>query len=117
VEWESIYGYRYGTLRSALVKALDEGQSLLLDVDVKGGVNVKAQFPEDTTAIFIDPPDVDTLMHRLKGRGTEDPATLEKRLARIPEEMPYKKEYDYVVVNDDLDRAVKEVEKIIMEVK
>ncbi|UCH10657.1 MAG: guanylate kinase [Fidelibacterota bacterium] len=117
IEWESIYGHRYGTLRSILIKALKAGQALLLDVDVKGGVNVKAQFPEDTTAIFIDPPDMEILIQRLKERGTENPATLEKRLARIPEEMPYKKEYDHVVVNDDLDRAVKEIESIIMEVK
>jgi len=117
VEWEWVHGHRYGTLRSALVEALDKGEALLLDVDVKGGVNIKRQFPEETVAIFIDPPDLETLVERLRGRGTENQEVIEKRLARIPEELTYKNEYDYVVVNDDLDRAINEIENIIMELK
>ncbi|UCD37694.1 MAG: guanylate kinase [Fidelibacterota bacterium] len=117
VEWEWIYGHRYGTLHSTLVEALEGGEALLLDVDVKGGVRVKGRFPEDTTAIFIDPPSMETLIERLKKRGTESPETLKKRLDRIPEELAYKKDYDHIVVNDDLDRAVNEIETIIMEVQ
>jgi len=117
VEWAWVHGQRYGTLRSILEDAVDQGRTLLLEVDVKGGINIKRQFPEDTIAIFIDPPDLETLSRRLKDRGTENQAVIEKRMARIPEEQAYKKDYDYVVVNDDLDRAVSEVETIIMEVK
>ena len=117
VEWEAIYNDRYGTLKSTILAALKNGEALLLDVDVKGGVNVKKKFPEDTTAIFIEPPDLETLVSRLKKRGTENAETLQNRLARIPEEMAQKKDYDYVVVNDDLDQAVKEVETIIMEMQ
>ncbi|GAJ01274.1 unnamed protein product [marine sediment metagenome] len=117
VEWELVHGHRYGTLRSILEATLDRGEALLLEVDVKGGVNIKRQFPDDAIAIFIDPPDLDTLIQRLKDRGTESQAVIEKRLARMPEEQTYKKDYDYVVVNDDLERAVSAVENIIMEVK
>ncbi|MFB0516065.1 MAG: guanylate kinase [Candidatus Neomarinimicrobiota bacterium] len=116
-EWEWVHGYRYGTLRSALQNVLNQGEALLLDLDVKGGVNIKRQFPDETVAIFIEPPDLETLIERLKGRGTEDQEAIEKRLERIPEEMTYKKDFDHVVVNDDLDRAVNEIEAIIMEVK
>ena len=117
VEWEIVHGHRYGTLRTVLEDVLDKGEALLLEVDVKGGVNIKRQFPDDTIAVFLDPPDLETLVQRLKDRGTESQAVIEKRLARIPEEQAYKKDYDYVVVNDNLERAVNAVEKIIMEVK
>ncbi|UCH62420.1 MAG: guanylate kinase [Fidelibacterota bacterium] len=116
-EWELVHGHRYGTLRSTLEEVLDKGEILLLEVDVKGGANIKRQFPDDTIAVFIDPPDLETLIQRLEDRGTESQAVMEQRLARIPEEQAYKKNYDYVVVNDDLERAVNAVEKAIMEVK
>jgi guanylate kinase len=117
VEWETVYDHRYGTSRSTLISALEEGYALLLDVDVKGGVNVKRQYPEDTTAIFIVPPDIETLVKRLKNRGTEDQTSIEMRLKRIPEEMEYKKEFDHIVVNDNLEQAVSQIEAIIMEAK
>lgn len=117
IEWETIYGHHYGTLRSTLSDALENGYALLLDVDVKGGVNVKRQYPEDTTAIFIVPPDIETLIKRLKDRGTEDRTAIDKRLKRIPEEMEYKKVFDHIVVNDDLEQAVNQIEAIIMEAK
>lgn len=116
VEWEWVHGHRYGTLRSTLEETLQKGEALLLDVDVKGGVNIKRQFPEDTIAIFIDVPDLETLTQRLKGRGTENQDVINQRLAGIPQELKHKKNYDYVVVNDNLDRAVNEIEAIIKEV-
>ncbi len=117
VEWEWVHNHRYGTLHSVLEKALNNGNTLLLEVDVKGGGNIKQQYPKETIAIFIDPPDEETLFQRLKDRGTESQAIIEQRMARIPEEQSYKKDYDYVVVNDDLDRAVQQVENFITEVK
>jgi len=117
VEWEWVHNHRYGTLRSVLEDALTNGKILLLEVDVKGGGNIKRQYPKETIAIFIDPPDLKTLFQRLKDRGTESQAVIEQRMARIPEEQTYKDAYDYAVVNDDLDRAVDQIESIIMETK
>lgn len=115
IEWEWVHNHRYGTLRRALNDALVGGDTLILDVDVKGGIRIKQQFENDTVAIFIEPPDLDTLARRLAARGTEDGEIIQKRLARIPEEMAYKEAYDYVVVNDDLEQAVAEVETILKE--
>ncbi|MCH7520756.1 MAG: guanylate kinase [Candidatus Marinimicrobia bacterium] len=117
LEWEWVHGYRYGTLHQALEEALANGETLLLDVDVKGGVNIKQQFSGDTIAIFIDPPDMETLAARLKRRGTEDPAIIKQRLARLPQELAYKQDYDHVVVNDNLETAINEVEAILKEVE
>ncbi len=113
VEWEYVHGFRYGTLLAGLQRALDKGHILLLDVDVKGGVSIKNRFPADTVAVFIDPPDLETLKRRLKGRGTDNEEAINKRLSRIPEEVSYKNNYDYVVVNDNLDKAVDEISRIL----
>ncbi len=115
VEWEEVHGHRYGTLRTSLQKAQEAGHPLLLDVDVRGGVNIKREYPNDTVAIFVVPPDEESHLQRLRQRGTENEASIQKRLSRMAEEMGYKDSYDYVVVNDDLERTVKEIETIIME--
>ena len=115
VEWEWVHGYRYGTLRETLQAALDGGSPLLMDIDVKGGVNIKREFPGETIAIFVAPPDLETLRLRLEGRGTEDEAVIAKRLSRAPEELAYQTEFDRVVVNDDLERAIQEIETILTE--
>lgn len=114
IEWEWVHGHRYGTLHTTLQSARDAGHALLLDVDVKGGVNIKREYPEDTIAIFVVPPNLDVLQQRLRGRGTEEEAVIQTRLARVQEELSYQDEFDHVVVNDDLDQAVREIETIIM---
>lgn len=113
VEWEEVHGNRYGTLKSTIEESLAEGHTLILDVDVKGGVNIKKHFRDDTIAIFVDVPDRKTLVARLNGRGTEDAATIQTRLERYPEEISYKGEYDHVIINDDLERATEELETIL----
>ncbi len=113
VEWEQVHGNRYGTLKSAIEATLADGKTLILDVDVKGGVNIKKHFRDDTIAIFVDVPDRETLVARLNGRGTEDAATIQKRLDRYPEEISYKGDYDHVIINDDLERATEELETIL----
>ncbi len=113
IEWEWVHDHRYGTLHSTLQSARDEGQALLLDVDVKGGVNIKREYPDDTIAIFLVPPNLEVLEQRLRGRGTEQEEVIQKRLSRVQEELSYQDEFDHVVVNDDLDRAVREIETII----
>ena len=115
VEWEWVHDHRYGTMASTLEDALANGETLLLDVDVKGGIHIKERYPNDTVSIFITPPSQAALEARLKGRGTEDAQVINRRLERIPEEMALSKHFDHVVVNDKLDPAVAAVETILRE--
>lgn len=117
LEWEWVHDHRYGTLATALEQALEAGETLLLDVDVKGGVSIKGRYPQDTVSIFIEPPDEETLISRLKGRGTEEPEVIKRRLERIPEEMSYRDRFDHVVINDKLEVAVAAIEDIIKETR
>ena len=114
-EYEEVFENFYGTLKSTLEEAIDNRQTLLLDIDVKGALNVKRLYPEDTIAIFLKPPSVEELMHRLENRGTESPKTLAIRRARIPEEMEKAKDFDYVIINDNLQTAVNKILTIIKE--
>jgi guanylate kinase len=111
-EWEEIYGDYYGTLRTEIDRALEAGERILFDVDVKGGLSIKRLYPT-ALLIFIEPPSVQTLQERLQNRKTEDAATLQRRMARVPMEMELGKAFDHRVVNDRLDRAIGEVEQIV----
>ncbi len=115
IEWDWVHGQRYGTLRASLETAVAEGRTLLLDVDVKGAVNIMRSYPEQSLGIFIDPPDMETLTERLKARASDDPQRIALRLERLPEELAYKPKFDYVVVNDDLDQAVDRIRNILRE--
>ena len=114
-EWEWVHDHRYGTPVAALEATLKEGATMILDVDVKGGLRIKGRYADDTVAIFIEPPDEAALVERLKGRGSEDSAIIQRRLERFPEEMAYRDKYDHVVVNDQLEVAVATIEKILEE--
>ncbi|RPH37456.1 guanylate kinase [bacterium] len=114
VEWEEIYGNLYGTLKSEIERALRNGRHLLFDLDVKGGLSIKRQFP-DALLIFIEPPSMDVLRQRLQDRHTEDAATLARRMERVAMEMERGKAFDRHCVNDDLTRAVAEVEALVRE--
>lgn len=114
VEWEEIYGDYYGTLKSEVDRALSRGAVMLFDVDVKGGLSIKKHYP-DALLIFIKPPDVNTLKDRLANRKTEDDGALKRRMDRVPMELELGEQFDYRVVNDDLAKAIKEVESIIKE--
>ncbi|MEE9466354.1 MAG: guanylate kinase [Candidatus Neomarinimicrobiota bacterium] len=113
IEWEWVHGHRYGTTRASLDTALAEGRTLLLDVDVKGGVAIMQRYPEQSIGIFINPPNEAVLAERLKARGTDSAVGMARRLERLPEEMAYKQEFDYVVVNDDLETAINQIETIL----
>ena len=91
-----------------------EGRNLILDIDVKGGVNVKARFGEEALSLFIMPPSVDELGKRLRGRATDSEETILKRLAKAEFEIGFAPQYDTVIVNDDLDTAVEEVRSAIL---
>jgi guanylate kinase len=114
VEWEEIYGDYYGTLRSEIDRALKAGRHLLFDIDVKGALSIKRQYP-DAFLLFIRPPSVDVLMERLRNRRTEDEARLVKRLARVPMELEKGAAFDAEVVNDDLQRAITEAQQRVEE--
>ncbi|MFZ9694590.1 MAG: guanylate kinase [Chitinophagaceae bacterium] len=109
-EWEMVYeGKYYGTPRSELERIWQQGQAPLLDVDVKGGLNVKKYYP-NSLAIFVEPPSMEILKERLEGRGTETLTSLQDRLSKASFEMRFRNEFDKIVINDSLERACREVE-------
>lgn len=114
VEWEEVYpGRYYGTLRSEVERIRANGKNVILDIDVKGGVNVKRIYGNDALAIFIEPPSINTLRQRLTNRGTEGNEAIEQRVARAQMELSYAPYYDQRIVNDQLDTAVKQVREAI----
>ena len=112
LEYESFFDNSYGTQEEPVRKQLAQGINVILEIDVKGGMNIKKKVPE-AELIFIAPPSMEILRSRLVGRKTETPDQIEKRTKRAFEEMQYQEQYDYVVVNDDLQQAVQQVIDII----
>lgn len=116
VEWEEVYpGTCYGTLKSEVKRVTEAGQNLIMDIDVKGGLNVKKCYGEQALTIFILPPSKEELERRLRGRGTDSEDTIRKRLDKADYELSFAPQFDIRVVNDDLDRAVEEVRSLIIE--
>lgn len=114
VEYEEVYpGRFYGTLKSEVERRRDEGHNVVLDIDVKGGVNVKKLYGDDAVSIFIMPPSVDELRRRLTGRATDPQEEIDRRVGKAEYEISFAPAYDVTVVNDDLDTAVGEVDKCI----
>ena len=113
LEWEYYGGNRYGTLRSEVDKLMEKGYFPLLDIEVKGALNVKKMYADDCVSIFIQPPSIDELKRRLLNRGSETKQSLEKRLKRAEQELTFANHFDYVVVNDDLETAYKQVKTIV----
>lgn len=115
LEYEEVYpGRFYGTLKSEINRALDAGTNIVLDIDVKGGINVKRLYGERAIAIFIQPPSVDELRRRLENRGTESREVIDERIARAEFELSLAPQFDTIVVNDDLKEAVDRTERIIL---
>jgi len=109
VEWQEVYsknGHYYGTLRSYVDRALEQGKQLLIDIDIKGGINLKKAYPHNSISIFIKPPSAEALEERLIKRNTDSPEQIRIRLERMPEEMLLGQQFDYSIVNSDLDAAV-----------
>lgn len=116
VEYEEVYpGRFYGTLRSELDDRCASGHNVILDIDVKGGVNVKRMLGSRAISIFIMPPSVDELRRRLVGRATDSPEAIEQRVGKAEYEISFAGEFDSVVVNDDLQTAVDTTEQLISE--
>jgi guanylate kinase len=113
VEWEEIYGDLYGTLKSEVERALATRKAMLFDIDVKGALSIKRRYPSDAVLIFVSPPSLEVLKSRLLNRRTEDEEALKRRLERASMELNAADQFDYRVVNDDLQTAVAEVNKIV----
>ncbi len=114
VEYEEVYpGRFYGTLRSELDNRTAAGRNVILDIDVKGGVNVKKMLGDNAVSIFIMPPSVEELRRRLEGRATDSPEAIDERVGKAEYEIGFSKEFDHVVVNDDLDKAIADTHDII----
>lgn len=115
VEWEEVYkGTCYGTLASEVERVTHTlGRNLIMDIDVKGGVNVKKRYGNRALSIFILPPSEQELERRLRGRATDADDVIERRLGKAQFELGYADRFDCRVVNDDLDRAVEEVTALI----
>ena len=106
-------GKYYGTLKSELQRIWDVGRVPILDIDVKGAIHVKQQYPESSISIFIVPPSVAELKNRLEGRGTETVESLSARVNKAAYEISFKDQFDKLIVNDNLEHACKEAEDII----
>lgn len=115
LEWERVYDYYYGTLKSEVERVLSEGKNLLLEVEVKGAMSIKQEYPE-AALIFIAPPDIETLLERLSKRKTESPEDLKKRIERAKMEMSYIDNFENRVYNDNVDTAAKELKRIIKKI-
>ena len=114
LEWEMVYeGKYYGTLRSEVTRIWAEGGTPLLDIDVKGALHVKDQYPEQSLTLFIEPPSMEELRRRLIQRGTETEASLAARISKSEYELSFKNQFDHIILNDDLDKACKEAVAII----
>ena len=113
-EWEKIHGNNYyGTLVSTLTDAVSHKQLLLLELDVKGAMAIKNLYPNNTISIFIEPPSLEELKSRLENRGTESNDNIIKRLERLHDEISFKPKFDFCIINDNINRAVNEIIKII----
>ncbi len=114
VEWEEVYaGTCYGTLESEVERITSTGKNLIMDIDVKGGLNVKRRYGSRALSIFILPPTKEELERRLRGRGTDKEETIRRRLEKADFELSFSSQYDQQVVNEDLETAAQEVTTLI----
>ena len=117
VEWQNVHGFYYGTSVSNLENAIKNDKIMLIEMDVKGSMSIKKLFPDQTFSIFIMPPGISQLRERLRSRGTDSEKRINIRLKRFQEEMKFRKNFDYVLINEDLDLAKIELQKTINKLK
>jgi len=113
VEYEEIFGNYYGTLKSEIVHAKKQGQCLLFDVDVKGALSIKKIYPDDSLLIFLSPPEMKALEERLKKRSTETTEQINLRLSRAKMEMGLREQFDFDIINDNLNDTLNAVDRIV----
>ena len=113
LEYAHVHEDYYGTLKADVVRELEAGHDVLLEIDVQGALQVREKMP-DAVLIFVAPPSIEVLERRLRGRGTEAQESLNVRLENALKELALKDEYDHIIVNDDLHSACEELRKIIL---
>ncbi len=116
LEYANYCGNFYGTPKKAVYDMLDMGIDVFLEIEIKGFLQIKEKYPE-CVSIFLLPPSIEELERRLVGRGTEEPDVINKRLKTAKEELTFADQFDYTVINDDVDRATNEVLDIISNIK
>ena len=109
LEWAEVHEHRYGTPRAAVDSLLAEGRDVLFDIDWQGAQQIRNKAPRDVVGVFILPPSMEVLASRLKGRASDAPDVIERRLGRAKGEIEKWSQYDYVIVNEDIDRAYAEL--------
>ena len=114
IEWEEVYTNNfYGTLKSEIERIWSEGKVVLFDVDVIGGLSLKKLFMEDAFAIFVQPPSYEELESRLRKRKTETEEKIAQRMSKARKELSFAKEFDVVLINDNLDQAISNAESMV----
>ena len=112
LEWAEVYGNFYGTPRAPVERALATGRDVIAELDIQGAQSVKRSKP-DAVLIFVEPPSFEDLVLRLRGRGTDDPETISKRVKAAYQEVKNKGQYDHIVVNDRVEDAVEQLVRIL----
>ena len=112
MEWAQFAGNFYGTKKKYINQCLEEGRDIILEIATQGALQVKKQMPE-AVLIFICPPSLEALENRLRGRHTEDEETIQKRLNEVKVELERAEKFDYKIVNDNLEKAIAELENVI----
>ena len=107
-----VHGNRYGTAINTVNKAIEQGIDCLFDIDYQGGQQIRQQWPKDSVLVFILPPSLNELERRLRSRATDAPEVIARRLVAAQKELAHYEEYDYLVVNDDLEKAYGELASI-----
>lgn len=114
MEWEEVYtGCYYGTLKSEVERLWAMGKNVIFDIDVAGGLRLKQQYPEQTLAVFVEPPSLVALEERLRNRKTETEEKIQMRLNKAEQEMATAHQFDVIIKNDNLQQALQEAERIV----
>lgn len=114
LEWEEVYkGIKYGTLKGDVEAIRNRGKNVVFDVDVVGGLNIKNYFGDEALAIFVQPPSVEELKKRLHSRSTDTKEIIEMRVAKAEHELSFANQFDVIIVNDNLEKAITETEEIV----
>lgn len=114
LEWQEVYENQYyGSLKSEVERIWQNGQTVIFDVDVLGGLNIKKFFGGQALAIFIEPPSIEELANRLRNRGTESPESFQKRLDKAEYELSFSPQFDKIILNDVLEQAQQETIQLV----
>jgi len=114
VEWEEVYTNNfYGTLKKEIERIWSLGKNVIFDIDVKGGLNIKSQFPEQTLAIFVQPPSISEMERRLRNRNTDSEEKIMERVLKAEKELKFAIDFDVILVNDDLETAKKNAYNLV----